>query len=141
MSRVAVRLPTGSQRLLELLTLFLAPSPSSHSQPYDDPSCSVPSHPTRVAPTGLRAFYIFAVTQQQSIWASCVLAILDTLLQALGKDTVTIDYRANVMAKSPYMRRGFCTLVLFIYFLVIIRLICITFDFFLILSHCLQHCM
>ena len=41
----------------------------------------------------------------------------------LGKDTATIDYRANVTLRklynlwpnqSHYMRRGFCTLVLFI---------------------------
>ena len=85
-----VRSPTSSQRLSSS-PYPLAPSPSSHSQPYDDPSCSVPSqalcflylsgHPTAIHLVFLRSSYP----------GYCYKPTI-----ALGKDTATMDYRANV---------------------------------------------
>ena len=61
------------------------------------------------APAGLHAFYILAVTRLRSIRASCS---HPGHLQAYNGSRQGFCH----FAKSHYMRRGFCTLVLFIYY-------------------------
>ena len=90
MSSVAVRSPTSSQRLLELLTL--SSSSSCNNLMMIHPALRCHNRRGLHLPSSILSISlasqthcetdILAVTRRRSIRASCVLATLDTLLQA-----------------------------------------------------------
>ena len=90
MSSIAVRSPRSSQRLLELLTLSSSSSCHNPMMIHPAPCCHnrrglhLPSSMLSISLASQTHCKtdILAITRRQSIRGSCVLATLDTLLQA-----------------------------------------------------------